>query len=159
MQRQWTFATRSAETAVKAATVEFELPDTLVEIPVVYGGESGPDLDEVCEILQMSADEFIAMHTGAEHRVDLVGFTPGFVYVGGIGEKLNVPRRAEPRQRVPAGSIGVADGRTGLYALQSPGGWHLVGRTPKPLFDAGNDDPFPLQAGMRIRFVRVESES
>jgi len=151
-------------TSIKAATSEIaqtlmrdlpplSVPDELLEIPVTYGGDGGPDFDDVCEQAGLSADELIALHTRREYRVDLVGFTPGFVYVGGLDDALSVPRRSEPRQHVPAGSVGIADGRTGLYALPGPGGWPLIGRTSYTLFDADADDPFPIRAGMRICFV------
>ncbi len=132
-----------------------ESPDVLLEIPVVYGGDFGPDFDDVCMQSGLSAEELIALHTSSEYRVDLIGFTPGFVYVGGLDDKLSVPRRKEPRQHVPAGSVGIADGRTGLYALPGPGGWPLIGRTTFKLFDSAADEPFPVRAGMRIRFMAV----
>jgi allophanate hydrolase len=131
------------------------LTDVLLEIPVVYGGEFGPDFDAVCEQTGLSAAELIALHTGQEYVVDLVGFTPGFVYVGGLDDALRIPRRKQPRQRVEAGSVGIADGRTGLYALAGPGGWPLIGRTTFTLFDPQAKDPFPLRAGMRIQFIAV----
>ena len=131
------------------------LTDVLLEIPVVYGGEFDPDFDAVCEQTGLSAEELIALHTGQEYVVDLVGFTPGFAYVGGLAEALRIPRRKKPRQRVEAGSVGIADGRTGLYALAGPGGWPLIGRTTFTLFDPQAKDPFPVRAGMRIRFVAV----
>lgn len=131
------------------------LTDVLLEIPVVYGGEFGPDFDAVCEQTGLSAEELIALHTGQEYVVDLVGFTPGFVYVGGLDDALRIPRRKQPRQRVEAGSVGIADGRTGLYALAGPGGWPLIGRTTFTLFDPQAKNPFPLRAGMRIRFIAV----
>lgn len=133
-------------------------PEGKLEIPVVYGGDYGPDLDELCRGLELSGDEFVALHTGSEYSVDMVGFTPGFAFVGGLDERLRVPRRKQPRQRVAPGSVGIADGRTGLYALPSPGGWNLVGRTPYKLFDAAADDPFALRAGMRIRFVAISAD-
>ena len=133
--------------------------DVLVEIPVVYGGEHGPDLDELCATLGLTEDEFIAIHTGAEYRVDMTGFTPGFAFIGGLDKRLHVPRRGEPRQRVATGSVGIADGRTGLYAMASPGGWTLVGRTPMALFDAHADEPFLLAAGMRVRFKAVAADA
>ncbi|MDH3616258.1 MAG: 5-oxoprolinase subunit PxpB [Gammaproteobacteria bacterium] len=132
--------------------------ENLLEIPVVYGGEYGPDLDELCRELGMSTDEFVALHAGREYYVDMVGFTPGFAFVGGLDKRLNVPRRKEPRRRVEAGSIGIADGRTGMYALASPGGWTLVGRTPCKLFDAHAPEPFPIRAGMRIRFRAISAD-
>ena len=125
----------------------------VVEIPVCYGGEEGPDLDSVCQQLEMTQEEFIALHSGREYQVDLVGFTPGFAYIGGLDKQLNVSRRQEPRVCVPAGSVGIAGGMTGLYALQGPGGWPLIGRTSFVLFDAAADDPFVLVPGSKVVFV------
>jgi len=127
--------------------------DALLEIPIVYGGEYGPDLEALCAELGMTEDEFVSLHTGTEYRVEMIGFTPGFAFIGGLDERLQVPRRKQPRQCVAAGSVGIADGRTGLYALASPGGWTIVGRTPLALFDPEADDPFLIRAGMRIRFT------
>ena len=127
----------------------------LLEIPVRYGGEHGPDLEGLSTTTGLAADELIALHTGREYVVDMIGFTPGFAFVGGLDECFHIPRREEPRQRVAAGSVGVADGRTGLYAMASPGGWNIIGRTPSELFDAGAEDPFVLRAGMRIRFKAI----
>lgn len=124
----------------------------VVEIPVIYGGEDGPDLDGICELLEMARDDFIALHCRDEYPVEMLGFTPGFAYIGGLDDRLDVPRRPYPRQQVPAGSIGIAGGRTGIYALPGPGGWPLIGRTPEPLFDAPAADPFRLQPGVRVRF-------
>lgn len=146
------------ETIVAGGIPALPESDVLLEIPVVYGGEYGPDFDELCRDLGLSRDEFIALHTGSDYLVDMVGFTPGFAFVGGLDERLRVPRRTEPRQKVEAGSVGIADGRTGLYALASPGGWPLVGRTPYKLFDAQAAEPFPLRAGMRVRFRRISAE-
>ncbi len=129
----------------------------VIEIPVVYGGAYGPDLDSLCDSLGMSEDEIVALHTGGDHRVELLGFTPGFAFVGGLDQRLRVPRRQEPRQRVAAGSIGIADAYTGLYALASPGGWTLIGRTPYPLFDAEAAEPFTLKAGRAVRFKAVSA--
>ncbi len=130
--------------------------DELVEIPVVYGGEFGPDLDALSAATGLSADEIVQLHTNREYRVDMVGFTPGFAFIGGLDERLRVPRRQAPRQRVPAGSVGIADERTGLYAMASPGGWTLIGRTSYRLFDATAERPFALAPGMRVRFRAVE---
>jgi len=131
--------------------------DELLEIPVVYGGADGPDFEQVCEATGLSAEELVATHTGGEYTVDMVGFTPGFAFVGGLDDRLNIPRREEPRQRVAAGSVGIADGRTGLYPMASPGGWNLIGRTPSCLFNPVAEDPFVLSAGMRVRFKAVEA--
>ena len=106
----------------------------------------------------LSQDEVIAIHAGGEYVVEMVGFTPGFAFIGGLDERLWVPRRSEPRQRVPAGSVGIAGERTGLYAMASPGGWTLIGRTPMTLFDPGAEQPFALAPGMRVRFRAAVGE-
>ena len=130
----------------------------LVEIPICYGGACGPDLGDICEQLGLTPGEFIDLHSGREYRVDMLGFTPGFAFIGGLDGALNVPRRREPRIRVEAGSIGIAGGRTGIYTLAVPGGWSLVGRTPEKLFDVSAEEPFRLRAGMRVRFVPISHE-
>jgi KipI family sensor histidine kinase inhibitor len=135
-----------------------DIGDELVEIPVMYGGEFGPDLEELSAATGLSPDEIIALHTGREYRVEMVGFTPGFAFIGGLDERLRVPRRKEPRPCVPAGSVGIADARTGLYAMASPGGWTLIGRTPYTLFDAAAEQPFKLAPGMRVRFRAVSGD-
>ncbi len=154
---------RAAEERLKEALeADIEpvgLDSELVEIPVIYGGEYGPDLEAVCEMQGLTADEVIALHTGSEYTVDLVGFTPGFVFIGGLDEELDVPRRDEPRQRLEAGSVGIAGGRTGLYALAVPGGWQIIGRTSMQLFDPYDEPPNRLTAGTRVRFVAVEEDS
>jgi inhibitor of KinA len=135
-----------------------DIGDELVEIPVMYGGEFGPDLEELSAATGLSPDEIIALHAGREYRVEMVGFTPGFAFIGGLDERLRVPRRKEPRPCVPAGSVGIADARTGLYAMASPGGWTLIGRTPYTLFDAAAEQPFKLAPGMRVRFRAVSGD-
>ncbi len=133
-----------------------ELSQVIVEIPIAYGGESGPDFDFVCDKLGLSGRELIDLHSG-EYTVEMLGFTPGFAYIGGLDERLKIDRLPEPRQFVPAGSLGIAGGRSGLYSLPGPGGWPLIGRTSKKLFDATADEPFTLFAGARILFREVES--
>ena len=150
-------AQRDIERCVVESVTPVVAPQEILEVPVVYGGEYGPDLDELCQQLGMSTDEFVELHTGSEYPVDMIGFTPGFAFVGGLDERLRVPRREEPRQRVAAGSVGIADGRTGLYAISSPGGWTLVGRTPLKLFDPDASDPFAVRAGMHVRFKAVSA--
>ena len=146
---------RTIASVLEEGTAALRVSDTLVEIPVVYGGDHGPDLDELARATGLSGDEIVALHTGSEYRVDMIGFTPGFAFVGGLDERLRVPRRTEPRQRVEAGSIGIADARTGIYAMASPGGWTLIGRTPRKLFDPAAANPFVLEPGMRVRFVAI----
>lgn len=127
-----------------------------VEIPIMYGGEYGPDLPFVCEKLGMTQQEFIALHCG-EYTVDMLGFIPGFAYIGGLDARLEIDRLPEPRQFVPAGSVGIAGGRTGLYALPGPGGWPLIGCTACALFDAHSEDPFVLDAGTTVIFSAVDA--
>ncbi len=146
---------RAIESVLEKGVEPLPPSDELVEIPVVYGGESGPDLDDLSKHTGLTPEEIVALHTGAEYRVDMMGFTPGFAFIGGLDERLRVPRRAEPRQRVAAGSVGIADGRTGLYAMASPGGWTLIGRTPFKLFDPDAAQPFALAPGTRIRFRAI----
>lgn len=138
-------------------TVSEPPPDTAppIEIGVQYGGDFGPDLDQICAALGLSHDTFIAQHTGALHTVEMMGFTPGFAYVSGLPASMDIPRLGDPRPRVPRGSVGISAGFTGLYSLDGPGGWPLVGRTPDRLFDPESDEPFRLHAGQRIRFRAV----
>ncbi len=132
---------------------EFARP--VVEIPVSYGGEYGPDLAAICEQLNLSAAELVVLHTAEEYEVDMLGFIPGFAYIGGLPEQLDVARLPQPRVHVAAGSVGIAGGRTGLYALPGPGGWPLIGRTQFTLFEPSDENPFVLQPGMRVRFVAM----
>lgn len=129
----------------------------LLTIPVCYGKKFGPDFAAVCEALGLSGEQVVELHTAGEYTVDMLGFTPGFAYIGGLPEELNVPRLARPRQRVAAGSVGIADGRSGLYALPGPGGWPLIGRTPMRLFDASAAQPILLRAGMRVQFRPIDA--
>ena len=146
---------RSIRTALKLPDNSPPQPSGLIEIPIVYGGDGGPDLNAVCQQLDLTVDEFISLHTSHDYEVDMLGFTPGFAYVGGLQERLNVPRLTPPRVQVPSGSVGIAGGRTGIYALQGPGGWPLIGHTTLALFDATAANPFTLGPGSRVRFVAV----
>ena len=152
----------AVEASIKALLEEGIAPlpatDELIEIPVVYGGDYGPDLAELSDATGLSTDEIIALHTSRDYPVEMVGFTPGFAFIGELDERLRVPRRKEPRQRVPAGSVGIADSRTGLYAMASPGGWTLIGRTPLRLFNPDSATPFMLQPGMRVRFRALSAD-
>ena len=149
-------AEKRLDNALENSPLIMSTNERVVEIPVVYGGECGPDLEFVCEKLGLTREAFIALHCG-EYTVDMLGFTPGFAYIGGLDDRLYIERLPEPRQHIPAGSVGIAGGRTGLYSLPGPGGWPLIGRTSKPLFDAAADDPFTLSAGATVVFTAVES--
>lgn len=131
----------------------------LIEIPVCYGDAFGPDFDSLCATLELSPEAFIDLHTSADYRVDMLGFTPGFAYVGGLPDTLRVARLESPRQYVESGSIGIAGGRTGLYAMPGPGGWPLIGRTPLRLFDAKAEQPFLLRAGSKVRFRAIDGDT
>jgi len=130
-----------------------------VEVPVCYGGEFGPELSSIAEMLDVDEASVIKLHTSREHVVELIGFTPGFAYVSGLQDDIKVPRLTEPRQRVEPGSVGIAGGLTGLYALAGPGGWPLIGRTPLALFRADETQPMLLRSGTRIRFVAIDEKT
>ena len=125
----------------------------VVEVPTVYGGDHGPDLDFVAEHNGLSPEEVVEIHSGADYPVYMLGFTPGFPYLGGLSEKLHTPRLATPRTVTPGGSVGIAEAQTGVYPVQSPGGWRIIGRTPLALFDAEREPPSLLNAGDVVRFV------
>ncbi|MBI3350259.1 MAG: 5-oxoprolinase subunit PxpB [Burkholderiales bacterium] len=122
----------------------------LVEIPVSY---DGPDLADVSAHCGLSTEEIVRRHTAAEYCVYFIGFQPGFAYLGGLDESLHTPRRAEPRVAVPAGSVGIGGAQTGIYPLETPGGWQLIGRTRLALFDPQAEPPTLLAPGDRVRFV------
>lgn len=129
----------------------------VVEVPVCYGGEFGPDLEEVAGRVGLSVEEVIRRHSAARYTVGCIGFTPGFAYLVGLPPKLAVARREVPRREVPAGSVAIGGGQTGIYPQVSPGGWHLIGRTAMELFSPGARPPARLQAGDEVRFVPVDA--
>jgi len=132
-------------------------PKTL-HVPVVYGGEYGPDLEWVADFHKMSAEQVIGLHTGTTYRVYMVGFTPGYPYLGELPEALATPRRETPRTAVPQGSVAIAQRQTGIYPVQSPGGWHILGWTPCKLFDANQWPPTPLEMGDLVKFFPIQKE-
>ncbi|MUT67127.1 5-oxoprolinase subunit PxpB [Paenibacillus sp. NEAU-GSW1] len=128
----------------------------IVEVPVVYGGECGPDLAEASERAGLSTEAFIRLHSEAEYTVAMLGFMPGFPYLSGLPAQLEQPRKASPRSAVPEGSVGIAGIQTGIYPMETPGGWQLIGRTSLKLFDFDREQPALLKAGDLVKFVRVE---
>ncbi len=128
-----------------------------IAIPVCYGGEFGPDLEHVAEHCRLSPSEVISMHSQAEYLVYFLGFQPGFAYLGGLPQQLHTPRRAEPRLKIEAGSVGIGGSQTGVYPAASPGGWQIIGRTTLALFNPRQNPPTALQAGDIVRFV-IECE-
>ena len=127
----------------------------LLTVPVFYGGEYGPDLEEVAGHLGISTDEVIRLHTETMYRVYMIGFTPGYPYMGELPAALAVPRRSTPRTRVPKGSVGIAQRQTGIYSVESPGGWQIIGWTPIELFDPTRQLPSLLEMGDRVKFEAV----
>jgi inhibitor of KinA len=127
----------------------------VVEIPVCYGGKWGPDLELVAALNEISPEEVIQLHAREEYLVYMIGFAPGFPYLGGMNDRIAAARKDKPRSKVPAGSVGIAGKQTGIYPISSPGGWQLIGRTPLVLFDPRRESPSLLQAGDHIRFVPI----
>ncbi|MGH9387311.1 MAG: 5-oxoprolinase subunit PxpB [Vicinamibacterales bacterium] len=147
------------ERAISADAASIEAAPTpparpIVEIPVQYGGEMGPDLDAVASQAACSPAEVIERHSRRIYRVYMLGFVPGFAYMGRVDPSISVPRHRVPRERVAAGSVGIAGEQTGVYPIESPGGWHLIGRTPTRMFDSLASPPSLLQPGDLVRFVR-----
>lgn len=128
----------------------------VIDVPVIYGGADGPDLLEVSEHTGLSVEAIIEKHTAPLYRIYMLGFTPGFPYLGGMDPALNTPRKASPRLRIMAGSVGIAGNQTGIYPIASPGGWQIIGRTLLNLFDPSSKAPFLFKAGQYIRFYPVK---
>lgn len=131
----------------------------IIDIPVCYGEEFGPDLDAVAAHASLSAEETIERHVRANYDVAMLGFMPGFPYLRGLDAALHTPRLATPRTRVPGGSVAIGGAQTGIYPRELPGGWRIIGRTPLALFDATRAAPALLRPGMRVRFVPVDAGS
>lgn len=129
-----------------------------VEIPVCYGGEFGPDLGLVAKQAKLSPEEVVKRHAKPEYLVYLVGFAPGFPYLGGLPKELETPRHAKPRMVVPPGSVGIGGAQTGIYPLATPGGWNLIGRTPEKIFRPAEHPPVLLRAGDRVKFKAISPE-
>jgi KipI family sensor histidine kinase inhibitor len=130
----------------------------LVEIPVCYGGEFGPDLKDVAELHGLTAQRAIEVHTSATYIVYFLGFVPGFAYLGEVAEELATPRLSTPRRSVPPGSVGIAGSQTGVYPIATPGGWRLLGRTPVKMFRPDRAEVSLLAIGDRVRFVAISRE-
>lgn len=155
------YAQLCAEIELRAARADssvLSVPARVIEIPVCYGGDFGPDLAAVAAHCGLGAERVVALHSGADYRVHAIGFAPGFAYLGGLPEKIHAPRRATPRTSVPAGTVGIGGEQTGVYPLATPGGWNLIGRTPRRMFDPASDEPALLHAGDRVRFRAIGLE-
>lgn len=133
-------------------------PSEVLEIPVLYGGEMGPDLDFVSEHSGKTPEEVVQIHTSTEYLIYMLGFTPGFTYLGGLSDQIATPRLKTPRVKIPAGSVGIAGSQTGVYPIDSPGGWQLIGRTPVRMYDPGRETPILPQAGQYIKFRSIDQQ-
>jgi KipI family sensor histidine kinase inhibitor len=130
----------------------------VLEVPVLYGGKYGPDLEWVASYHQLSPEEVIGYHTLPTYQVYMIGFTPGYPYLGEVPEAIATPRRQTPRTLVPQGSVAIAHRQTGIYPVQSPGGWHILGWTPLKLFDAAKWPPSLLEMGDMVKFIQIKEE-
>ncbi len=144
----------AADTDVHSDTSE----GRLVELPVYYAPESGPDLTALAERAQLSVEQVIELHQSTEYRVYAIGFAPGFAYLGQVDERIAAPRLSTPRQKVPRGAVAIADRQTAVYPAVSPGGWNLIGLCPTPMFNPKSDPIMPVSVGDRVRFKAIERD-
>lgn len=146
------FVRRELERLLSDLSAEDLPAPRTVEIPVCYGGELGPDLEELARVHELTPDDVISIHASGNYLVYMIGFMPGFAYLGGLSDRIATPRRKTPRTEVPAGTVGIGGSQTGVYPLISPGGWNLIGRTPRAIFDIRRAEPTLLSTGDRVRF-------
>lgn len=132
-------------------------PPTVIEIPVLYGGEMGPDIENVAAHNGKTVEEVIQIHTSEDYLIYMLGFIAGFPYLGGMSKEIATPRLKSPRVKIDGGSVGIAGEQTGVYPVDSPGGWQLIGRTPLKLYDADREKPVLLEAGQYIRFRSIDA--
>jgi len=140
----------------EAPSISSSMKPQRFRIPVVYGGVYGPDLEEVARMVGLSPDEVVEIHTSRSYVCYMLGFTPGFIYLGEVDERIAVPRLPRPRTQVAAGSVGIAGRQTGVYGIDSPGGWRIIGRTPLRMFDHRREPPTPIRPGDIVEFYRVD---
>lgn len=144
---------------IESTMDEIKLPPAeIIHIPTLYGGKYGVDLDYVAEYNGLTPQEVIEIHSGTNYLVYMIGFTPGFPYLGGMSEKIATPRLETPREKILSGSVGIAGNQTGIYPIDSPGGWRIIGRTPLKLFDINRDPVVLLKAGQYIRFEPIDED-
>lgn len=142
--------------ADEALPPSIALDGALIDVPVCYGGDLGPDLPDVAAAAGCSEAEVIALHSGRTYRVYVVGFVPGFAYMADLDPRIALPRRPSPRTKVPPGSVAIAAGQTGIYPSETPGGWHIIGRTHVKPYEPARDKPFLFRPGDRVRFQPIE---
>jgi len=146
---------RELDLAIDTPAAGVPAPRQLIRVPVCYGAADGPDIGEVARFAGASEDEVVARHSAAIYRVFMLGFSPGFAYLGPVDARIAAPRRTTPRTAVPPGSVGIAGQQTGIYPSETPGGWQLVGRTPLRVFDAARTPPSLFRAGDRVQFFAI----
>jgi KipI family sensor histidine kinase inhibitor len=148
------------EILLRLASLEEVTPvqGKVVDVPVIYDGEHGPDLEFVAQYCHLTSEEVVNRHSAFEYRVHFIGFLPGFPYLGGMDAALTTPRLPSPRMLVKAGSVGIAGAQTGIYPLDSPGGWCIIGWTPLKLFDSFQNPPALLSPGDRVRFIPISAK-
>jgi KipI family sensor histidine kinase inhibitor len=145
--------------ALEEELENIELPaPQVIEIPTLYSGEYGPDIENVAKHNGLTAEEVINIHTCGEYLIYMLGFTPGFPYLGGMDERISTPRLETPRTKIKGGSVGIAGSQTGIYSIDSPGGWQLIGWTPVKLYDANAEKPILLKAGNYIKFKAIDEK-
>lgn len=145
--------------ALDLNSISKEMEQTcIINIPVLYGDEHGPDLEEVAQHNDLSINEVVNIHSSNRYLIYLLGFMPGFPFLGGLSEKIHTPRRNEPRTKIPAGSVGIANNQTGLYPKQSPGGWQIIGQTPIDVFNINREPMCLYQPGDYIKFYSITQE-
>jgi KipI family sensor histidine kinase inhibitor len=147
------------ETLAREEPPADDVAGPLIEVPVCYGGELGPDLADVARHAACDEDEVVRRHAGVTYRVYMLGFVPGFAYLGTVDDRIAMPRRDTPRLKVPAGAVGIANGQTGIYPAETPGGWRLIGRTPVLPFDPRRAEPFLFAPGHAVRFIPVSRDA
>lgn len=137
---------------------DLDINPEVMEVPVKYGGGFGPDIEYVAKHNNISVDEVIKIHTKPLYRIYMIGFTMGFAYLGGMSDKIETPRLEKPRTKIPAGSVGIAGKQTGIYPVESPGGWRLIGKTPVKLYDPHREDPILVKPGNYIKFIEISED-
>lgn len=152
------FVCQQLQRLLSKISLRQQVESRVVEIPVCYGGKFGPDLETVASINRLTTEEVINIHSSAEYTVYMIGFAPGFPYLGGMSEKIAAPRLQSPRLKIPERTVGIAGKQTGVYPIETPGGWRLIGRTPIKLFRPKDEVPSLLNAGDKVRFKPISYE-
>lgn len=150
--------TRQLKRAQKHSAGGNDFKPVLYKIPVCYDDEFAPDMESVEKITGLAKEEIINIHTGRDYPIYMLGFLPGFAYLGDMDKRIAAPRLETPRVRIPRGSVGIGGNQTGIYPSDSPGGWRLIGKTPVRVYDEKKEDPILYRAGDRIRFIRITKE-